>query len=231
MLEIYILKIEKDLCKSDFDRLLGFVLKDKKERICRFHRFEDSQRTLLGDILARYLICKKTGVKNEHLIFEKNEYGKPVLVKPCGIYFNISHSGNWVVCAIDDTPVGVDVETIKEIDLKIAERFFSEYEYNAIVNQPKELIQNYFYKIWTLKESYIKAEGKGLYIPLNSFSLEINENSIYVKVGNRYSNWFLYNMCISKDVMISICTLSKSFPHVNLVSTSSFLSELLSLSN
>lgn len=162
MLETYILNIDKDLSKDDFERLLGLVSEKKKERILRFHMFEDAQRSLLGDILARYAICKRLGVKNKDLSFGENEYGKPVLIAPLRIHYNISHSGDWVVCAVDDNPVGIDVEVIKPIDFKIAERFFSRDEYLALMSQPEEIRLKYFYIVWTLKESYIKAEGKGL---------------------------------------------------------------------
>ncbi len=124
MLETYILKIDKALSRDDFERLLRFVSDEKKERILRFQRFEDAQRSPLGDILARYAICKRLGIKNKDLVFYSNKYGKPILFAPRGIHFNISHSGSWVVCTIDDNPVGIDVETIKPIDFNIAERFF-----------------------------------------------------------------------------------------------------------
>ncbi len=125
MLDTYFLKINRNIEKDDFNKLLNCVSKEKKERILRFHRFEDAQRSLLGDVLARYAICKRLGTKNKDLLFGSNDYGKPVLAAPSEIHFNISHSENWVVCAVNDNPVGIDVETIKPIDLKIAERFYS----------------------------------------------------------------------------------------------------------
>ena len=57
------------------------------------------------------------------LIFEYNEYGKPFINYPTNLHLSISHSGNWITCIVDDNPVGIDVEEIKQIDFNIAERF------------------------------------------------------------------------------------------------------------
>lgn len=208
MLDTYILKIDRNIDKDDFDRLLSWVSEEKKERIHRFHRFEDAQRTLLGDVLARYAICKRLGIRNMDWVFGTNEYGKPVLYGANGIHFNISHSGNWVVCAVDDTAVGIDVEMIKPIDFKIAERFFSRDEYIAFINQPEEMKLKYFYMIWTLKESYIKTEGKGLSIPLNSFTIMIERNDISISVDNEIQEFHFYQSFLDSDAVYAICTLN-----------------------
>jgi 4'-phosphopantetheinyl transferase len=157
--------------------------------------------------LARYAICKRLGISNRDLDFGANEYGKPVLHEPNGIHFNISHSGNWVVCAVDDTVVGIDVEMIKPIDFKIAERFFSRDEYISFMNQPEEIKLKYFYMIWTLKESYIKAEGKGLSIPLNSFTIRMESNDISVSVNNEIREFYFYQSFLDSDTVYAVCTL------------------------
>lgn len=208
MLETYILKIDKDLSKDDFERLLDFVSEEKKERITRFHRFEDAQRSLIGDVLARYTISKRLGIRNKDLVLGANEYGKPVLIAPSDIHFNISHSGSWVVCAIDDNPVGIDVEVMKPIDFKIAERFFSRDEYESLMNQPDEMRLKYFYIIWTLKESYIKAEGKGLSIPLNSFSIKIENQTENIFFESGLGNFFFRKFFLDKNTVCALCSMN-----------------------
>jgi len=209
MLDTYIIKINTNIEKDEMNRLFCYISEEKKQRIQRFHRFEDAQRTILGDILARYAICIKTGVKNKDLIFSTNQYGKPILPEPNGIHFNISHSGNCVVCAVDEKAVGVDIEVIKPIDFNIAERFFSKAEYLTLINQPKEMQMKYFYMIWTLKESYIKAEGKGLNIPLNSFEINIEGSNITAIIEGKESEYFFHQSFLSDDTIFSICTLNK----------------------
>ncbi|MCX8130570.1 MAG: 4'-phosphopantetheinyl transferase superfamily protein [Clostridia bacterium] len=104
---------------------------------------------------------------DKDLVFDSNDYGKPVLLAPSEIHFNISHSGSWVVCAIDENPVGIDVEVMKPIDFKIAERFFSRDEYETLMNQPDEMRLKYFYMIWTLKQSCFKEKEKVFGIALD----------------------------------------------------------------
>jgi 4'-phosphopantetheinyl transferase len=207
MLDTYILKIDRNIAKNDFDRLLCCISEEKKERISQFHRFEDAQRSLLGNILARYAICRRLGIKNKDLAFSTNDYGKPILISPRGIHFSISHSGNWVVCAVAKSSVGIDVEVIEPIDFKIAERFFSIDEYHSLLNQPNEMQLKYFYMLWTLKESYIKAEGKGLSIPLNSFSIRIN-NEISVINCNGRMEYYFYKSILEHNAIYAVCHLS-----------------------
>ena len=116
------------------------------------------------------MICAHTGLQNKTLLFLTNQYEKPYLANISDIHFNISHSGNFVVCALSDKTVGIDIEQVKPVELKIAKRFFSagEYEFIAAKADNKTLA---FYKIWTMKESYVKWEGKGLSMPLKSFNV------------------------------------------------------------
>lgn len=228
MLDIYILKINRNIGKDDFNRLFGHVSEEKKERISRFYRYEDAQRALLGDVLIRYAICKRLGIRDRDLVFGTNKYGKPVLHKPNGIYFNISHSGHWVVCAVDDSTVGIDVEMIKPIDINIAEKFFSRNEYISLISQQEEMQLKYFYMIWTLKESYIKAEGKGLNIPLNSFTIRIKGKDISVAAGNKIQEFYFYQSFLDSDTVYSVCTLNSSIKENTHWNIPSFLRQVQS---
>ena len=209
MLDTFILKIDRNIEKDDYYRLLGYVSEEKKIRISEFYRFEDSQHSLLGDVLVRYAICNRLGIKNDRLVFGSNGYGKPILLDPHGIHFNISHSGSWVVCAIEDKKVGIDVELIKPINMKIAERFFSKDEYISLRNVPEKMRLKYFYMLWTLKESYIKAEGNGLNIPLSSFMVNIESYNLYNSEGSEIKKYCFYQYFLENDTVCVICTLAR----------------------
>jgi 4'-phosphopantetheinyl transferase len=170
-LEITVLTIAPELTQTEFSSLLPFVSPTKRALIHRYRRYQDAQRTLLGDILARAGICRKTGLRSRQLHFSANRYGKPFLLNDPTIHFNISHAGRYVVCAIGDQPVGVDIEIIKPINLRIAERFFAPDETACILSAPEASQTERFFQIWTMKESRIKWEGKGLHKPLPSFSV------------------------------------------------------------
>ncbi|WP_313563407.1 4'-phosphopantetheinyl transferase family protein [Ruminiclostridium cellobioparum] len=211
MVDTYRIRTNSFLDSKATDSLMQLVTNEKKERIKRFVHREDALRCLLGDLLSRYALGKRTGLKNSELKFMVNEYNKPLLVAPEHLHFNVSHSGNWAVCAVADKLVGIDVEYVKNIDLKIAERFFTNYEYDSLVKQdPKNRIR-YFYTLWTLKESYIKADGRGLSLPLDSFSIEINNDSISVITDNELKSCFFEMYEIDNFHISSVCSLDSSF--------------------
>ena len=100
--------------------------------------------------------------------FKVDSYGKPYLLNS-KIYFNISHSGDYVIAAISDKPIGVDVEIKKELKyIELSHLVLNEQEIKKInqIDNPSE----FFFKMWTKKESYIKCIGKGLAIPLTSIN-------------------------------------------------------------
>lgn len=212
MLVIAAVNFNDTFNKNKFDKLMSVISIEKRKRIDRFHRYEDALRTLIGDILVRCLLCKRLGIKNRELIFGVNEYGKPFLVNDTNIQYNISHSGKWVVCSIDNLPVGIDIEQIKPINMGIAERFFSKEEIKSLMGKDIVERENYFYDLWTLKESYIKAIGKGLSLPLDSFTIRIEENNITVHTTHESDNYYFKQYYIDKDYKMAVCSIKNGFP-------------------
>lgn len=225
MIDIYGIKIHNQIDNDIFSYLLDFISIEKQERIKRFKSFKDAQRCLFGDLLPRYAICKSMGIENSQLKIDSNKYGKPIILEPQGVHFNISHSGDWVVCAVDNKPVGIDIEYIKPTDLKIAKRFFTVDEYNDLINKDRENRIKYFYILWTLKESYIKAIGKGLLIPLNSFSFRIENEDIIINTQNEFDSCFFYQYEVDRKHIISVCGVNNEFkPYIKEISVSQLFS-------
>lgn len=173
-MEIYALDITEKAVEQRYDELTSWVSKDKRDRLARYHRRVDALRSLGGDVLARWVLCRRLGVPNDRLSFGVNAYGKPSLLDHEGLYYNVSHAGRWVVCAVDSAEVGIDVEAVKPVEDGVARMIMSDDEYTRWGKLEGESRLDYFYEIWTLKESLVKAEGKGLSIPLNSISFDIN---------------------------------------------------------
>lgn len=165
---VKILEIEND----KLEYLTSKISSEKRETINKFYNRKDKIRSLIGEILVRVKLAEDFGIGNEDIVFEKNDYGKLYIKGYSNLHFNISHSGDWVICGIDEKDIGVDVEKIKNIEYEeIARNFFSEKESNYILNKDKKNQLARFYEMWTLKESYVKCCGKGLSIPLKSFSI------------------------------------------------------------
>ncbi len=137
-----------------------------------------SARTALRGILGSYL-----GLPPAAISFRINAHGKPYLHSapapaPAMLQFNLSHSGDWALCAVTTAgEVGVDIERVRPraqaYRLKVAQRFFSAHEYHAINSAGPTGIDSAFFSGWTRKEAYIKCHGKGLAIPLATFTVSI----------------------------------------------------------
>ena len=141
----------------------------RREKADRYRFMKDRQLSLGAEALLRHaLCCAELGTNS--IDFDYGPEKKPYL-KSGGIFFNLSHSGIWVVCAIAECEVGCDVEKIAPIDLKLARRFLPE-EAEDIYAQPTEAEKlDLFYRYWTLKESFMKATGLGMALPLDAFRI------------------------------------------------------------
>lgn len=155
-------------------------------KLGKYVRWQDAHAGLFGKLLLkRGLQDFGLSVSLEDL--EYTIYGRPYF--KCKIDFNISHSGQYVVCAVSDSNiVGIDIEEIKPIDINDFKNYWQAKELEAINNSPDQ--GGKFYCYWTRKEAVVKADGGGLSIPLRE--IDVTTNSVLVR--NR--RWFLQNVSI-----------------------------------
>lgn len=104
--------------------------------------------------------------------FTRSNMGKPFLADSSEIHFNISHSDNWVICAISDLPIGVDIELIRGFSHEILENVLSPLELAHYHSTPYGQREKLFFTYWAAKESYLKALGLGLNVPLKSIEFQ-----------------------------------------------------------
>lgn len=136
----------------------------------RYHFAKDRYLSLGAELLLHHAL-RAAGICGLPADLDYGAQGKPYL-RDSGIFFNLSHSGSWAVCAVSACEVGCDVEKIAPIDLEIAKRFFFRTEYDDIAAQTTEETRNeMFYRYWTLKESFMKATGLGMKLPLDAFRI------------------------------------------------------------
>ena len=155
---------------------------DERARHQRFMFERDRDLFLATRALARCALSRYADVAPTAWRFERTEHGKPYVVGPPQappLHFNLSNTYGLVAIAISSalSRVGVDVEnTTRGTDaIEIADRFFSELEVEGLHALPESGHQERFFSYWTLKESYIKARGLGLAIPLGQFSFLLDE--------------------------------------------------------
>lgn len=155
---------------------------DERERHQRFHFEKDRRLFLATRALVRCALSHYADVAPADWRFDRTEHGKPFVVAPeeaPELFFNLSNTPGLVACAVSarSERLGVDVENItRSTDaIEIADRFFSDLEVEALHALPVEQQRKRFFSYWTLKESYIKARGLGLAIPLGQFSFLLDE--------------------------------------------------------
>ncbi|MBR7796320.1 4'-phosphopantetheinyl transferase superfamily protein [Agaribacter marinus] len=210
MCEVYGVNIAQGIGDQPFQQLLSILPYEKQKRINRFKFVKDAERSLVAELLIRYLLNIK-GFTNGEIHFQLNPSGKPFLQNVPNIAFNLSHSENWVVCALDKTPVGIDVEHVQSIDLQLANQFFTDVECHYIFSNSSAQLDR-FYEIWTMKESYIKARGHGLSIPLDSFSITALNNKFKIEVHNTISKYNVKLMTVDPKYKLALCSMSNNTP-------------------
>lgn len=192
--------------------LFDIISPERRNRLSEFRRKEDKIRGLLSELLVRLVLDLYYGIHNHQIHIIINSFGKPFL-KNLPLHFNVSHSGKWIVAAVDDQSVGIDIEKIEPIDYqKISRFFFSNEEYTFIMDQQKQDQLMSFYSIWTGKESYLKATGQGLSVSLNSFSVCNDSGKIISNVSPGNEEWHLQSYNISPEYHLTVCSPSAVFP-------------------
>ena len=158
---------------SDSVRFAAAYAAVPAERRARVDRMRDgaAQRLSLAAGALLQEMLADAGVSGAEAEIALGAHGKPYLPRRPDVCFSLSHSGARVMCALADVPVGCDVQRTGARSLAVARRFFSAAERRAVFSQPGGDAQlQMFYRIWTLKESFLKCLGLGLEAPLAAFS-------------------------------------------------------------
>lgn len=148
------------------------------------------------------------------VLLEQDEKGKPFLSEYPEIQINLSHSGCWAACAIGEKPVGVDVEQWKsrKAQERVVKKFHpvEQKKYQAAVEEERNCV---FHELWVLKESFLKAEGSGLGIPLDSFYIEETGKETGQVVQSRNDRTYycrLYRMK-GREASLAVCSEESAF--------------------
>jgi 4'-phosphopantetheinyl transferase len=194
------------------------------EKSKRYYFEKDQRRYVQSHAILRIILGKILGESPASIQFVLNPYGKPYvnhLEGKADIYFNLSHSLAGVLIAVSQgIECGVDIEFQKEDfpSKEIAEHFFSENEIRAYLALPPEQQKEAFFNCWTRKEAYIKAKGKGLNIPLDSFDVSLAPNEPARLLQSRLEpddieQWSLVHLESWDQYSSALCANSKKFSY------------------
>jgi 4'-phosphopantetheinyl transferase len=176
--EVHVWRLSLDCEPAALLAFRDILSDDERVRADRFHFSRHRDHFTAGRGQLRTLLGRYLGRDPAGLCFQYNLQGKPSLPNPEGqaLRFNLAHSHGLALLALSrQREVGIDVERVRpEVACEdLAGRYFSPREVAALRSLPAELRRLAFFHCWTRKEAYIKAIGKGLSLPLDSFDVSV----------------------------------------------------------
>lgn len=189
------------------EQLEGLPVK-RRERIEKMRQSKSRKQSLGAGILLNEVLSKHK-IRSEDVYLD--EGGKPMIK---GLHFNLSHSGDMVICATDENPVGCDIEQIKKAPPCLAEHYFCESEKQYLSQFMGDRYDKEFYRLWTMKESYMKYTGEGMRLALDEFEIRIQDEAQIIRNG-------IIQDCVLKEYKvpgyhITVCAKEKQFSKIHM---------------
>lgn len=166
-------------------------------------------------LLGRDLLLKGLGdlygvhipVADIELNITTDTYGKPRLIRFPHIYFNISHCSGLVACAFHNVPIGVDAELPDYFPPILIQRALSESEKKLLAAKGTtlRLEQEWFYRLWTLKEAYVKKSGQGVDTDLTAFSFSFQDINDKMQITCSDPSTMCYQSKLKQNHILSLC--------------------------
>ncbi|KAJ3166611.1 hypothetical protein HDU88_003093 [Geranomyces variabilis] len=209
-----------ELSQETYAALSALLPADGAARLARYHFPIDARRSLVGQLMARAAVCKAAanGTAWPDVVLQRTQWGKPELISPVipNLLFNVSHHGSWAVlaCSAHATMLGVDVGHVDQAVLSDPDFYsafdhcFTPAEWRWIRSNPASQLAR-FYRLWTLKEAYVKAVGVGLGLDLMRVEFEVrggDDENIVVNVdGKRREEIRMGTTVLTADHPASLC--------------------------
>jgi 4'-phosphopantetheinyl transferase len=194
-------------------KVIPLLPNNSQIKILKNRLLVDQWRATLSDLLLRKILAHELAISFDSVKIEVDSYGKPFL-KGGKRHFNLSHARDLIILATDNDHIGVDVECIRpfdELDHLLTQ--FSQEEKKLYQAQPKEQRIDFFYDLWTLKESYLKALGKGLSCSLDSFNIRVSDKEAQLSLGiDSDVSWHFKRYTFGTQYKCSVCARRNQFP-------------------
>lgn len=184
MTEVYIADSRPFFIEEHFVAGLKLITEERQEQIQRMHHREDKCRSLAAGLLLEYGLRQRqysliSSAEQNKVSIIHGKYGKPYLKGAEALYFNLSHAKDYAAAVFSNAETGIDIEYIRKNKQSIAEHFFTEEEAAYLREWDEDKRDFVFTELWTKKESYIKAAGMGMRLPLRDFSVLDGKNPFY----------------------------------------------------
>lgn len=151
--------LDDNIADFNLEAALPLLSEQRREQLLKFKHELGRKTCAMAYLLLRQGLQQEYGI-TEPPVFAYNEHGKPSIVGREDIHFNMSHCRAGVVCALSDTPIGVDIESIREYNDSLARYTMNEQELQTI--NAAERPEVAFTRLWTMKEAVVKWRGSGI---------------------------------------------------------------------
>ena len=197
-IRVYVADVESLADPLKYQAAYEKVSEARKRKADGFRFPADKRLSLGAGILLRNAL-EKAGIWDRDI--EIMPGGKPYLKNTKEWFFNLSHSGTKVMCVLARNPVGCDIERKEKPPLELATEIFSKQEQERLMSLEKEAQRQYFYTIWTGKESYLKMTGEGLRHMPDDFTISVPFASQIIR--NRWVTF--YDIPCGEDYQAAVC--------------------------
>lgn len=191
--------------KDDLSSLMDVLDESERERLGLIKAETHKKDFLNSHLFLRMVLAEYLEISPQAIKFHKNSYGKPELAnESTNLFFSLTHTNNCAALVVSGTEnIGLDAESLlreRTNVLALSERYFSASEYAAVEALEGGQQREMFFKIWTLKEAYLKARGIGISIPLDSFSFSFSPEEKIVS-SEIEGEWGFHNFQYEDSVL------------------------------
>lgn len=196
-------------------RYPGLLTAAERARQQRLRFAADRRRDMAARVLVRTVLSRYAPVAPAAWVFGADAHGRPRIAAPqpaARLEFNIAHSGDLVVVGVAPAnPLGVDAEHLaRGTDTTRLERYFSPPEIEQLRALPAQARRLRFFELWTLKESYLKARGVGLRLPLHALTFEFPAAgavrlSLAAGIPDDACRWALAQFRLRDEYLLAVC--------------------------
>lgn len=216
-MKIYAAQVENMVVGQE--ELVSMLDSNRRDKIHRMKNGTERNRSIYAGLLLRYAFLKAGYTQDDwsRIVVKSGQYGKPELAGYNEFQYSLSHSGDWVICAADSSPVGADIQQMKPYRMQMAKRFYHEKEYKYLCNITEEELRKLnFYQMWAAKESYAKLTGRGIGAGISKYLVQENYEQITDCEETVTAFMKIYHSI--PDYVVSISSHKENFPqHISIL--------------
>ncbi|MEM9824092.1 MAG: 4'-phosphopantetheinyl transferase superfamily protein [Bacteroidota bacterium] len=196
-------ELQKNLRKPSYAHYFAQLPKSQIQKVAAYNQYADQVASVMG----KHLLLKGLsflGFTRENIkSFQYGKNNRPFLASLPQLDFNISHSGQFIVCALStDAKVGIDIEKKESINLLNFRNQLTENQWEDL--QGSEQPETLFYQLWVQKEALVKADGSGLQYPFSTIDIQqqralLNEQTWLLQpidLAPEYCVWLASNQMV-----------------------------------